>query len=328
MTEIHTPPLDADGNSAERLPNYRPVSLTTVHGNASLLFSLPFLVAGATIILVALRIVHVDASKIHAPMWVLGLAGGAFLLAGLSLFVHSVASLRRVGRLNAQAVTRPNERWFADYEWNPEGIESRDGGSIWAHTLGFAVMVTMISVMNWVAFKDGGSGLFQFVAGFFDLVFAVVIGSLVHKAFMQLTYGSPTLEFGDFPVQPGQPLRVRITSNRDLGEAESLTARFRFIEERYETRRTGQQRTQVVVCYERYSDAQELHGSDARKLVMGGLELEFLVPANAETSELRGRPARYWDLELHAEIPGPDFKHRFLIPVYGKSRAKTNRLAA
>lgn len=328
MTEKEAPPLDAAGQSAASLSSYPPVSRTTIHGKASLVFSLPFLLAGATIVLVALEVIHVDPSTVHAPMWVIGAAGGAFFLAGLSLFAHAVAGLRRMNRLNAQLSTRPNEPWFADYEWNPEGLESRGGSSIWTHALGLSVMLCFMSIFNWVAFKEDGFGLFGFVAGFFDLIFAIVIGSLAYKAFIQATYGRPTLEFGDFPVRPGQRLRVRITSNRDLGEADSLTARLRFIEERYETRGTGKQRTQVVVCYERYADVQELHGSDARKLVTGGLELDFLIPDSAESSELRARPALYWDLELHAEIPGPDFKHRFLIPVYGEASRGSNRLAA
>lgn len=316
-----------DTENGTRLSNYPAVSRITIHGWASLLFSLPFLVAGAVIILISLEVIHVNPSSIHAPMWVLGVAGGVFFLAGLAVFLNGIVGMIRLVRSKSRSEAHPDEPWFADYDWNPEGITSRQGTSLIVHLFGFGITVGLLSVMNWVALTQEGAGLFLFVAGIFDLIFVGVMGVLVKMMIARFKYGRPVLEFGEFPARPGKPLRLRVVSHQDVGEADSMVATLRYIEERYETRGTGKNRSQVVVCYQQYSDKQELHGSDARKIAFGGLELEFRLPDDAQSSNLRGRPANYWDLELRAEVPGVDFVHRFLVPVYGEAK-KDRRVAA
>jgi len=328
MTEKEPRPLDASGNPAAPLSNYLPVSRTTIHGKASLLFSLPFIGAGTYVTLIAAGVVKVKASSIHVPMWIIGAAGGAFLLAGISVFIHALVGLRRLARLNAQATTFPQDPWLADYEWNSEGTESREGASFLTYALGLTVAVCIMSIMNWVAFIKEAPFVIAIVAGLFDLLFLFIIGSAVRKTIAHAQHGKPTLEFGNFPVHPGQLLRVRITSNQALQEVTNFVARLRFVEERYETRGSGKNRSQVVVCYNRYEDTRELDCIGARKMATGGLELEFMIPTDARTTQLRGRPATYWDLELYAERPGLDFKHRFLIPIYDEPRARAERLAA
>ncbi len=318
---------DQSSANTGRLSNYPSISRTTVHGSGSLLFSLPFLGAGAAIVLVALDMIQVDPSKIHCPRWVLGAAGGVFFVAGLAVFVHSIAGMRRLARLKANAAAHPDQPALADYEWNPVGIESRQMGSLLGHAFMLLMVGGLLAVMNWAAFSGKGGIVFKIVAGFFDLIFAGVGVALVKMIIARFKYGRPVLEFAEFPFRPGKPLRLRAVSQQDVGEAESFVATLRYVEEVYETHGKGKNRRQVVVNYERYADKLELHGSDARKIATGGLELEFRLPENAASNNLRGRPASFWDLELRAEVPGVDFVHRFLVPVYGEAEFE-RRVAA
>ncbi len=92
-----------------------------------------FAAVGLTVVFVSLGWIHVDPSSVHAPMWVLGLAGGMFLLPGLLLCYYGI----RNGQ--ARDGTVPKEK-----PW---------GGPGWF--VG-AVMITAFAAMAlWIGFGDG-----------------------------------------------------------------------------------------------------------------------------------------------------------------------------
>ena len=89
----------------------------------------------------------------------------------------------------------------------------------------------------------------------------------------------------------------------------------RFVEEQYETRGSGKNRSQQVICYQRYHENRTLKGKDISP--SGTLSLEWDLPNEAElTTSLSHRPARFWELEVKADTPGVDYHSRFLLPVY------------
>ncbi|MDH3223893.1 MAG: hypothetical protein OEO23_09265 [Gemmatimonadota bacterium] len=99
-----------------------------------------FAAAGLTVVFVSLGWIPVDPSSVHAPMWVLGLAGGMFLLPGLLMCYYAVR--------NGLA---PDGAVFKEKPW---------GGPGWF--VG-AVMVTGFAAMAlWVGF---GGGPRQFSGG-------------------------------------------------------------------------------------------------------------------------------------------------------------------
>jgi hypothetical protein len=97
---------------------------------------------------------------------------------------------------------------------------------------------------------------------------------------------------------------------------EPMTVTLRAVEEAYETRGSGKNRSQQVVFYETYVDSQAI--DDVRRRWEGrrGLALEFDLPNEAAGTCLSERPPRYWELEITADVPGVDYKAVFLLPVY------------
>lgn len=82
---------------------------------------------GLCILLVALRIIPTDESKFQAPHWVVGAAGLAFFLVGITL------------------LTNP-----------PPGNPESDGRTTWrTFLLGTAIVGAMAAIFNWVAFGPG-----------------------------------------------------------------------------------------------------------------------------------------------------------------------------
>ncbi len=60
---------------------------------AMLGFSSIFLLAGGLIIMVALKIIPVPPESVHAPLWVIGLAGATFFMGGLAIIINGLREM-------------------------------------------------------------------------------------------------------------------------------------------------------------------------------------------------------------------------------------------
>ncbi|NIS88089.1 MAG: hypothetical protein GWN88_24995 [Nitrospinaceae bacterium] len=172
---------------------------------------------------------------------------------------------------------------------------------------------------NWFAFYSPESVLLaQLVVGVLDL--AVVGGAVqgVYKGIQYFKYGRSRLLFQSFPFFLGSSLAVTLEGLPPREKLERLSLNVRFIEEKYVTRGRYGNRDARVECYEVYADSREL-AADALPR-HGRLNLEWNLPDDPSLlSNLSSRPARFWELEVEAEIPGVNFHDRFLLPVYARS---------
>jgi len=105
---------------------------------------------------------------------------------------------------------------------------------------------------------------------------------------------------------------VRFSPNR----FDSLTATLRFVQERYEARGTGRNRTISLVAEEYYSESRTIPANPALREI----ETEFTAPDDPEwVTQLTANPAvRYWELVIEANVPGIDFRATFPLPVYAR----------
>jgi len=327
MSRDRTSQGDFAASASKRLTSYPPVSRMTIQGWKALLFGLPFLAAGIYITGIGLGVFEVEPSSVHAPLWVIAVSGGVFLLVGLLLIVHAALGMARLARLRREESAHPNEPWMRDYGWDPHGIFSRKSSSLFPGVFGMGIVVGLLAVLNWVAFYADRSFIFVVVAGLLDLIFGLAFLISGKKALAGIRFGRTYLEFGEFPPRPGQVLEVRANCRHDVGEAQSLSAHLHFVEERYERSGTDENSSEVVGSYELYGDTLELEPHLSRNLGTVGLDLEFLIPDDAPSTILRARPASYWELELRADFPGADLLHRYLIPIYGEQQSPKKRAA-
>ena len=92
-----------------------------------------FASVGLTIVLVSLGLIPVDPSSVHAPMWVLGLAGVVFMLPGLLMCYYAI----RNG-------LSPDGATFEEKAW---------GGPGWF--VGAVIISAFGAIGLWVGFGDG-----------------------------------------------------------------------------------------------------------------------------------------------------------------------------
>lgn len=269
---------------------------------------------GFAIFLVSIGVIEVDGA--NAPMWVVGCFGMDFFLAGLLTFIRGLRHTLRRRRLARAETLHPDEPWFADHEWDPQGTVTRLGYAGFEHVFGVVLSIGLLAPVNWIAFYADSDSAFSIAALLFDAIFLIVLGFQVREFFARRKYGRPYLAFESFPARPGSIFRGWLVYDKALGGVRRLTITLRLIEESWSDLSTSQSTQRSVMCYSRYSDTLKLGPIDARAISDGGLEIEFPIPSEAKSSALSRYPARYWDLEVIADRPGINFRQHFLIPVY------------
>lgn len=303
----------------ERIPlqGRQPVSRTTIHGWPSVLLGSPFAGVGTFILLIGLEKIEMDPSKIHAPMWVIAVAGLMFLLAGLSFIWHGLDGVRRKARIKTVKTTRASSPWLWDYEWQALGISDNKLKKVMRGLIMLSVVSVFLAPFHWWAFvSDEGSLMVKIIVVLLDLAFGLGGGYyFLNNLALYLKYGNSRLRFSNFPFLLGEKLSVVLV---DLpSKINQLQLDLRFIEEKYETRQRGNSRESRVVCYQLFHEARTLRGREVAP--SGKLSLEWDLPGKPEwTSALSQRPARFWELEVKADTPGIDYHCRFLLPVYAR----------
>jgi hypothetical protein len=254
---------------------------------------------------------------LHAPRAIVALSGVIFALAGLHVAINGLADLRRKRVAAERAAAMPGQPWFWDYPWRPEGIGNDTTREI-VKALGFAAFITIfLTPFHWIAFfAPKRVPVFAFGALLFDLIVVGLLVRATRLALMRRRYGSSWLRFARFPFHPGESVEVSLDGYGGLSAMTHLTGTLRCVQERYETRGTGKNRTTKVICYALWSAT-----TVAERDRKGGFAFSFDVPAALPSSALSERPARYWELAVTSDdVPGVDYSASFLVPVYEGGR--------
>jgi hypothetical protein len=297
------------------LKSHQGRSATTIHGWPSVLFGLPFFGVGVG----ALVVWRVAPQQVEGPTPLLLWFGAVFGLVGFSLILHGVKGLRLRARVAERKRAHPNEPWQWDHPWDPYGARDDSARRVRKGFFGAAFIVVFMIPFNYVGFVlEGVAGrlLWMGIVGLFDVIAVVVAGYAVYLLLRYLKYGTSAVSFETFPFRLGERAGLRFLGPGRSELLEPVSVTLRAVEEAYETRGSGKNRSQRVVCYETYVDTQAI--DDVRRRWEGrrGLELAFELPSEAAGTRMSERPPRYWELEITADVPGVDYKAVFLLPVY------------
>jgi hypothetical protein len=253
----------------------------------------------------------------HAPRAVIALSGVIFALAGSYIAINGIADLRRKRAAAERAAAMPAQPWWWDYPWRPEGIGNDTRREI-GKALGIALfLVVFLTPFHYVGFfAKERVVVFGVGAVLFDLVIVGLLARATRLALMRRRYGASWLRFGHFPFHPGERLEASLDGYGGLSAVPRLTATLRCVQERYETRGAGRNRSEQVICYTLWS-ATTAAEADRN----GAFAFAFDLPADARTTALSERPARFWELAVQSDdVPGVDYQASFLVPVYGGGR--------
>jgi hypothetical protein len=212
------------------------------------------------------------------------------------------------------AARHPDQPWFADRPWDPEGTfaESAWGGGAGVFVLLFILLVMAPFNVLWLAVLDPHQddrtrllALMVLIPDFFIYLLIRGVTSLVKD---RVRFGRPRLQFDRFPFFLGETLEGRVTAKRFAGQ-EGVVATLRFIEERTMVGRYQGRRHYSVQPFQLYLARQPFPGT------FGGedVPVTFALPLQPAT-ELLHDPPRYWELEIAGG--GATTPIRFTAPVY------------
>lgn len=284
------------------------------------LFGGVFVAAGTGIVLVGTKVLPVDPASVHAPYWVLTMAGASFALGGFMVWGMAgkqFAANRRRTRATGQYSDEPA---LADYPWHPDGFAVSEWTGA-AKAAGVALGLTVfLSMFNWWAFVADGPWMVKAIVVLFDcfgLAMWWVAGRQVGRA---LKFGHSRIVFARFPYRLAEPVNIRWQPARGIHRAHKGTFTLRCVEEWTESSGSGDSRTANIVHEEVWS-AKWLMEQERNFSFRDEVELRYELPPDAQPTQLTADKPVFWELEVQLDLPGLDFKETYLVPVYGSKAA-------
>ncbi len=296
------------------LLNHPTQSAAPVDGWKSVLFGVPFLMAGMGIVFAALNVVNTHK---NAPDWLIGLIGGFFFSAGAFLIIHGLRGEARKAAYQREAAEHPAEPWRSDHHWQHEGLAFSAFNAMLSRFVAALLWNTFLIPFFWVGLNAPGiARVFLIFASFFTLIGLIFWGRWLQMLGELFRYGDSFLRYDDFPYFLGQKLRARLRAPRHISGLDYLTLTLRCVQEKYITAGTGNNRSKRVVCFELYKDSVTLSRDQLTGLAGGDIPIEFSLPANQQTTSLADSPPTYWEIQANGLARGADYEAYFLVPVY------------
>jgi hypothetical protein len=283
------------------------------------LFGGPFVAAGVCIVLAGTKLVPVDLASVHAPYWVLTVAGVIFALGGFMLWGMAWRQFAANRQRLKAARQYPNEPALADYHWHPDAFEvSGWQGAVKA--VGIAIgMTVFLSIFNWWAFWADGGWVVKAVVVPFDCFGLVMWWQAGRQIGSAVKFGHSRIAFTRFPYRLLEPVVIRWQPGGGISQVNKGSFTLRCVEEWTEARGSAKTRSVNLVHEEMWSAKWIL--DQPRKLqVTEAVELRYDLPPGAQPTRLNADRPVFWELEVNLDVPGLDFKQTYLVPIY-KSKA-------
>jgi hypothetical protein len=216
-----------------------------------------------------------------------------------------------------------------DHPWRSDGALDESGREVRSALLGGAVFTSLAAGLA-AAVLPRAPAEALFVVGL--VLGAFLLGGLwflwigVAGLLRRSRHGLAELRFGRFPFLLGQPLEATLVRDGPAPPLPGLHARLTCVSEvwdwshdRDEGPARGARRSLRRV--ERWSETRPIRGA-----VGSRIQLRFDLPPPGPTvigTRLSAEQPVYWELELWAEVEGPDFAAVFLVPVYQEPEPRT-----
>jgi len=286
-----------------------------------------FVASGICMILIGTKIFPVDPKTVHAPYWVLTVAGSVFAVAGT--LVWALGWKQQLNRKRSREAARihPGEIAFQDYDWDPRGFTpARWKPAIQAISAALFISV-FLSIFNWWAFFTRSETVVKIVVSVLDLFLLLFVYQTALRVGRAMKFAGSQIQFTEFPCRKPGPIKLLWKSPSGSFRANKGQFTLRCVEEFWVTTYSGRKRESQLVHEEIWSAIRFL---DEPHWFSRGEEVELQFDLFADTPSTNLRTARpvFWELEVKLEMAGLDFEERYLVPVYetkGNVRATSVR---
>jgi hypothetical protein len=147
----------------------------------------------------------------------------------------------------------------------------------------------------------------------FVLIFVCV--QAVKTLLRAIKFGNSRIEFVRFPYRLNETILVRWLTPPGISRTQKGAFTLRCVKEWTETSGAGSNRSSVIVHEEQWGGTWSL---DQSEQFMPGknIDFEFKPPPDTPITCLSGSDVFFWEFEVKLNLPGPDFKETYLVPVY------------
>ncbi len=283
----------------------------------ALLFGGIFVAAGVSIALIGLHVIPVDPGSVHSPYWVIVVAGASFAGAGLAVWGMAATQQRAERHRKVAALRYRGSEALNDYAWNTRRFTPPRWGRA-AQSIAMAAFMTLfLSMFNWWAWGAHGPWVVKTVVVLLDLLLVFVWWRGVLELGRAIKFGGSHLVFEHFPYRMDEPVAIRWVPPPGMARADRGSFTFRCVEEFYEERGTGKDRSRWLVHDELCAETQSF---DTRQTFAPGRAVEFRyqLPGDARATKLSSDRPVFWEFEAKLSMPGLDFDEQYLVPVYDR----------
>jgi hypothetical protein len=220
--------------------------------------------------------------------WLIPPALVFMILIGAGLIRSGLADQSRTARGKELAARHPDQPWYADWPWDPQGAFAESAlGAIGVFAMLFIILVMAPFNVLWLYALDPHQddktrvlALMVLIPDFFIYLLIRGVTSLVKD---RVRFGRPRLQFELFPFFLGETLEARVTAKMFAGQ-ERVVATLRCIEERTMVGRYRGRRSVSVRPYQLYLARQAFPGTFAGED----------VPLRIDSTRSRSSSARRW----------------------------------
>lgn len=284
------------------------------YGKGTIFLSLPFLAFGSYFALAGFKFIPL-AGTAYVPLDVLGMVGISFFIIGFMIFFYGVKGIIEKNRSEKTMKERPHEPWLSDYPWQRRGIKDKASKRVISSFTLFVFLFVFLGAFNWLVIYEKTMPIFaKIIVLIFDIALLAVFYNFLYKLFQYFKFGTSFLRYKSFPFYLGEELRVSFMP-RHFKKARIT---FRFIEERMETRGSGNNQSQALYCYEHFK-AEKFVTQEHQNIPM---EIVFDIPYSDMVNSLQAVTieddlrVKYWEIMIESEMKGIDFLTTFPVPVY------------
>jgi hypothetical protein len=279
------------------------------------LFGSLFVAVGIYISLMGTKVVSVNPAAMHAPYWVLTVAGVSFALGGMMVWGMAGRQFAADRRRIHATLRHPNEPALTDYPWHPDGFEVSEWPAV-AKLTAFAIGLTVfLSMFNWWAFVAHGPWMVKGIVILFDCVALAMWLEAARQLGRAFKFGHSRIVFTGFPYRLTAPVILHWQPAAGVAQIRKGDFTLRCVKEWMESTGTGKNRQTSIVHEELWSGKWVV--DQPRKLELkDSVELRYELPADAQPTQLSADTPIFWELEVKLDLPGLDFQETYLVPIY------------
>ena len=289
------------------------------HGAVTILVG--SLVAAAGIVPLRRALAHGAAGHVDESVRIVGWMCTVFIVGGLLTIVVGVAGVSRklrAARRRREHQDRP-ELW--DHDWDPERVSD---GSLRRSLQRLAIsgcFVGFLGPIVWWALSSGNlPAIFAVLLGGFGLIAIVDAGLAVLRLVRTIRFGESHLRLPHFPLRLGERIELQLEVAGGLSLPQRVECQLRFVEEVWElSGRANQRSDQQRVRYALWQSECEIETPGFIEGSGGTIAVPIQLPADEPEllTDMSGKPARYWELDIRVVRTGFDYVGSFQLPVYG-----------